>query len=109
MNDDGLLTEQQNTYVFLVFFSSDSFGPFLMFPPDSVVCSIDFFCQKLLGSKFLCLFSVVLIKIFNLEISSLLIYFLASVLETLNEQMHVDTVFKILILTLKDVWFKESC
>lgn len=92
--NDRLLTEQQNTYIFL--FSSDNFAPFLMFSSDSMVRSVDFMLEIVCIQIFMSLFCCVSIKIFNLKLSSLLIYFLvvnlrSSVPETLNEQMHVDT------------------
>ncbi|KAM7034274.1 GATOR1 complex protein DEPDC5 isoform 2-T3 [Acridotheres tristis] len=62
--------------------SSDTFGPFLMFPPDSMVCPVDFMLEIVWIQIFMSLFCV-LIKIFNLKPSSLLINLLASVLETL--------------------------
>lgn len=56
--NDGLLTEQQNTYTDF-YFSSDTFGPFVMFPPDSMVCSIDFMLETVQIQIFMSLFFVV--------------------------------------------------
>lgn len=67
-----------------------------MFSSDSMVRSVDFMLEIVCIQIFMSLFCCVSIKIFNLKLSSLLIYFLvvnlrSSVPETLNEQMHVDT------------------
>lgn len=98
--NDGLLTEQQNTYMGF-YFSSDTFGPFLMFPPDSMVCSTDFMLETVWIQIFVSLFFV------DQNIQSQVIISVnllsSKCFGNTNEQMHVDTVFKMLILTLKDI------
>lgn len=70
---------------------SGSFALFLMLPSDSIVfCR--FYVRNCLRTKLYISCSVVFqSKKINLKLLFLLIYFLESVLETVNEQMHVYT------------------
>lgn len=70
---------------------SGNFALFLMLPSDNIVF-YRFYVRNCLRTKLYISCSVVFqLKKINLKLLFLLIYFLESILETVNEQMHVYT------------------